>query len=156
VEVFFQLRQLVGNPMSALANLVKGILRTQHFWNATNKGKSFALEKRSRTILSIELRQGGLVVEKFQLAGRTGHVHINHPFGAGVELRRKNRKRRLRVAAEIEMWRAVGVRPDSMKSRRRQCPQKHRTDTGAEGAQEMPARLGLNPRQLLFQCHFSG
>src|ERR1700681_881021 len=78
VNVLFQVRQAVGNPVAALSDLVERGLRPQKLGNAADECETLARQKRRGTILAIEPFQVRLVLEKFQLAGRSGHVQINN------------------------------------------------------------------------------
>ena len=74
IDVLFQMRKPVRDPGTALARLMKRILRSQQLWPTRDKRKSLAFQKRWRAFLAVEPRQLRLVVEQLQLARSTNHV----------------------------------------------------------------------------------
>src|SRR5208282_6427402 len=89
VNVLFQMRQAIGDPLAALSRLVKGVLGAEQLGHAIDEGKAFAGQKRERTILAVQLGQFGLMLEKLQLAWRPSHVQIDNALRARSKLRRK-------------------------------------------------------------------
>src|SRR5437660_4291276 len=63
VNVLFQMRQAVGNPLTALSDLVERILRPQKFGNPADECETLSRQKGRGTILAIELLQIRLVFE---------------------------------------------------------------------------------------------
>ena len=149
INVLFQMRQAVGNPVTALSNPVKRILRSQKFGNAADECETLARQKRRRTILAIESLQIGLVLKQFQLAWCPGHVQINDPPRLGGKLRRQCGKGAGCVAGKVET-RGFGVarlmRGASILCHRR--PHKQSSQSAAERAQEMTACLRLQQGRL--------
>src|ERR1043165_8505414 len=86
VQMLLKMRQTIGDPMPALTGLVKRILRPHQLRHAGNESKTLPSEQRLRTILTIQLNQLGLVFEKLQLAGSSGHVQVDNPLGARGKL----------------------------------------------------------------------
>src|SRR5215813_12072262 len=87
VSVRCDMRQAVGNPLSALSGLLEGILRTKKFGHATDEGEALACQKRCRAILPVEPFQFWLVVVKLQLTRRPCHVQVKHAPDFWRELR---------------------------------------------------------------------
>src|SRR5689334_13306235 len=73
-----KMRKMFTHPGTALTILREAGLRSQHLGYASDKSKSFSLEQRRRTILSIEFHQFGLVIKKLQLRRCSRHVQINN------------------------------------------------------------------------------
>lgn len=63
VQMLFNMRQPVRDPVTTLTKLVKGILRTQKFGNSADEGEALAGQERRGTILTIEPFQVGFVLE---------------------------------------------------------------------------------------------
>ena len=68
IDVFFQKRQTITDPLATLPCLVEGKTRAHHLRHALDEGELFSFEKFLRTFLAIELDQFGLVIKKLELA----------------------------------------------------------------------------------------
>src|SRR5262252_9181665 len=102
VHLFLYVWQSVGNPLPALSRLMKWVLRPKQLRNTTNEREPLSGEERSRAILPIKSLQHRLMFKQFQLAGRPGHMEINHTTCFRRKLRGKRRERSLGIAGEIE------------------------------------------------------
>src|SRR5215831_4346996 len=109
VEMLLKMRQAIGDPMAAVADLMKWILRSHQLGDASYEREPFPSQQGSWTILPVEPHQLRLVFEKLKLARCTGHVHIDHSLNAGRKLRRKDRERMLGIARQIE-WLGISIR----------------------------------------------
>src|SRR5437660_1682881 len=89
VEMFLQVRQPIGNPCAAVADLVVGILRGEQLRRASEEGEALARQEGSRAILTVEAGQHRLVFEQLELTGSTGHMQIDDAARFGSELRRQ-------------------------------------------------------------------
>ena len=89
--------------MAALSDLVERVLRRQEFGNAADECETLARQERRGTILAVEPFQVRLVLEKFQLAWRPGHMQIDDAPHFGSKLRRQRSKRAGWLAREVEM-----------------------------------------------------
>lgn len=78
-----EMRQPIRDPRATRAVLPERKLRSQELRRALNEGESLPGEKFLRTVFPVMPGQLRLVVEKFQLARRPGHVEKNHAFGPG-------------------------------------------------------------------------
>ena len=156
VHVLFQMRQAVGDPLTALSHLVERVLRCQKFGNATDECETLARQKRRGTILAIEPLQLRLMLEKFQLAWRPGHVQVDDTPHFGAKLRWQCSKWGGGVARKVET-RGFGVamiiRGAAVLCKRGSYEQ--RPQTAAQGLQEMTASLRLQQRHAHFGMRFS-
>ena len=82
-----ELRESIRDPSSALAVLLELKLRAEHFRNTLDKGELLAFKKLFGAILAIEFFQFRLVVEKFVLGWRAGHVEVDDALGLAGEQR---------------------------------------------------------------------
>src|SRR5947209_2662524 len=143
VNLLFQVRQAVGNPLPALSDLVKRVLRRQEFGNAADECETLARQEGCGTILAVESFQVRLVFEKFQLARRSGHVQIDDPPHFGSKLRRQRGKRAGWLAREVETdFGAASISRGSGILCQR-CPHEQSPQTAAQSPQEMTACLRL-------------
>ena len=102
VNMFFQVRQTVRNPLAALARLMKWILRAEKLWYTGEEGKALSGQEGSRTILTIELGKLRLVLEELQLAGCASHMKIYDTLGMRGELWRQDSQRCFGITPQVE------------------------------------------------------
>ena len=76
-----QAREKIADPLATLATL--GVIenRPHHLGNTLDEGKSFPFEIFLRAFLSVEFRQGGLVLKQINLRRRTRHVQVDDRLG---------------------------------------------------------------------------
>src|SRR5262245_39752564 len=72
-----KMRQEFADPLPALATTIEPELRRQNFRHALDESEPFALEKRWRTILHMQLVQFRLMIEEIKLRWRSRHVEVN-------------------------------------------------------------------------------
>ena len=134
--------------MAALSDLVERVLRGQEFGNAADECETLARQERRGTILAVEPFQVRLVLEKFQLAWRPGHMQIDDAPHFGSKLRRQRSKRAGWLAREVETcgFGAASISRGSGILCQR-CPHEQSPQTAAQSPQEMTACLRLQ------QCH---
>ena len=100
--MLFQMWQAIGNPVTALADLVKRVLRPQQFRNTADECEALSRQKGRGTILAVQSLQVRLVLEQLQLAGRSGHVQINHAPHFSRKLRRQLGEWTRRIARKVQ------------------------------------------------------
>ena len=88
VHDFGKLWKAVADPGTGLAVLREGELRAHELGHALDEGEALAFEEAGGAVEAIEALEFWLVVEEFELAGRTGHVEEDDALGTGLHLRR--------------------------------------------------------------------
>jgi hypothetical protein len=71
-------RELLGEPLAALAVLLELEDSPEHLGDATNEGEALALEKLLRAVLARVLLKLWLVLKELQLRRRPGDLQIDH------------------------------------------------------------------------------
>ena len=84
---FREVGESIRDPCTRVTVLLKWKLRPKHIGRSLNKGKVLAFEKRLGAGLPVKSLQIGFVVEELQLARRSDHMEIDHPFCRSREMR---------------------------------------------------------------------
>src|SRR5215468_5626047 len=107
VDVLFQMRKAVRDPLPALPDLMKRILSAEEFGHAGQKRKSLSCQQRGRTVLAVETGELGLVLKELKLAGRTRHMKVYDALGARGKLGRQDPLRGLGIMPDFDANRSV-------------------------------------------------
>ena len=110
VDLPFEMRQSVGNPLPALSCLMKRILRAEQLRDAVDECEAFSDEEGGWAILAVEAGQFGFVFEKFELAGGSRHMEIDDALCSRRKLRRQNGEWSFGITSEIEARRSVRIK----------------------------------------------
>ena len=81
-----QVRNRIGQPLSALAVARPRARAAHQFRRAGRKREFLSLHKLIRTILPVALHQLRFVIEEVEIGRRPGEVEINHPLRLGREM----------------------------------------------------------------------